>query len=479
MARIACVLCAGAIFPSVIAAESKMPNKPNFLIVFVDDLGYQDVGCFGSPLIKTPRLDQMAKEGMRFTDFYAQTICGPSRSSIMTGCYPLRIAKKRNTVEHHPRVDSREITMAEMLKEVGYATACFGKWDLAGHSQEGFERDVMPTKQGFDYFFGTPTSNDGYVNLLRNEKMIEKKANMALLTRRYTDEAIGFIKRNSDSSTGSGQAKPFFVYLAHTMPHTKLAASKQFLGKSKRGLYGDVVEEIDWNTGRLLDAVKELGLDDNTYVIFTSDNGPWWTKKEHGGSAKPLRGAKTSTWEGGLRVPCIMRAPGKIPSNTVCRELSSSMDLFPTFAALSGGTVPTDRTIDGHDIRALMHGEPGAKSPTQAYFFYQHTYLQAVRSEKWKLVLQRPAQAPWAANWRNHIDPKDVIAIEQPMLIDLEADISETTDVAHANPEVVKALLKAAEWARCDIGDYNRVGKNSRFFDPQPRRPDTARWREE
>ena len=451
--------------------HATLPNasgKPNFIVILCDDLGYQDVGCFGSPLIQTPRLDQMAREGCRFTDFYAQTVCGPSRSSLLTGCYPLRVAKKNNTVEHHPRVDTKEITIAEVLKEAGYATACFGKWDQAGHSQTNYDKSLLPTQQGFDYFFGTPTSNDGFVNLLRNDELIEEKADMALLTKRYTDEAIHFIKSSSD--------KPFFVYLAHTMPHTKLAASKQFLGKSKRGLYGDVVEEIDWNAGRILDTVKELGLDDNTYVIFTSDNGPWWIRGEHGGSAEPLRGAKTSTWEGGLRVPCIMRAPGRIPASTVCRELASTMDLLPTFAALSGGTVPVDRTVDGQDIRSLIHGHSGAKSPTEAFFFYQHTHLQGVRADNWKLLLPRPARPPWAPSWSRHIAPEDRIEIKSPMLFDLENNIGETTDVAAANPEIVERLLKLTDWARDDIGDYDRVGKNARFFGDEPKRPDANKW---
>jgi arylsulfatase A-like enzyme len=453
---------------SVTFGDDKVSRKPNFIIIFADDLGYQDVGCYGSPLIRTPRIDQMAKEGMRFTDFYAQTVCGPSRSSLLTGCYPLRVAKVNNTVEHHPKVHLKEITIAEMLKEAGYTTACFGKWDQAGHSQRAYLKELLPTRQGFDYFFGTPSSNDGYVDLLRNEKRVEEKAPMGLVTKRYTDEAIAFIKRSKD--------KPFFVYVAHTMPHTILGASKQFRGKSKRGLYGDVVEEIDWNVGRLVDTVKELGLDDNTYIVFTSDNGPWWIKKQHGGSAKPLRGAKTSTWEGGLRVPCVVRAPGKVPAGTVCKEIASTMDFFPTFAALSGGTVPSDRVIDGHDILPLLHGKPGEKSATKAYYYYQHTHLQAVRWGKWKLHLPRAAQPPWGPKWARHIAPKDRIAIKKPMLFQLDDDIAETNDVAAAHGDVVSKMLELARWAREDIGDYNRAGENARFFDSQPRRPDMAQW---
>jgi len=442
--------------------------KPNFIIIFTDDQGYQDVGCFGSPLIKTPRLDRMAAEGVKFTSFYAQTVCGPSRAALMTGCYPLRVAKRNNQVDIHPYLHTKEITIAEVLKDAGYATACFGKWDLAGHRQAGFDYDLLPTKQGFDYFFGTPTSNDSIVNLLRNDTVIEKKADMNTLTRRYTDEALAFIRNNTN--------RPFFVYIPHTMAHTKLGASAQFRGKSKRGLYGDVVEEIDFNVGRILDTVRELGLDGRTYIIFMSDNGPWAIKKEHGGSALPLRGTKTSTWEGGLRVPCIMRAPGRIPAGIVCDEIASTMDMLPTLAKLAGGKTPTDRVIDGHDISALMHGERGAASPTEAFFYYQHTHLQAVRSGKWKLHLPRPANPPWTPNWARHIDAEDVFDIEEPMLFDLDSDIGESHDVAAEHPEVVGRLLEFAERARSDIGDYNRVGRNARFFDPQPRRPDAAKW---
>ena len=353
-------------------------EKPSFIIIFADDQGYQDLACFGAPDIRTPRIDQMAKEGMRFTNFYAQTVCGPSRAALMTGCYPLRVATMKNVVEVHPRLHTNEITIAEVLKQAGYASAAFGKWDLAGHSQTRYSPELLPRKQGFDYFFGTPTSNDSLIHIIRNEEVIEKKADMALATRRYTDEAIGFIKRNKE--------KPFFVYLAHTMPHILLAASEQFRGKSPRGLYGDVIEEIDWNVGRILDALTAEGLDQNTYVIYTSDNGPWYLGRsvhhrnrlgedaaKHGGSAAPLRGAKTSTWEGGLRVPCVVWAPGKVPAGTVCDEVASTMDMLPTLAAFAGANAPADRVIDGRDIRDLIHGVEGAKSPTRAFYYYQRT----------------------------------------------------------------------------------------------------------
>lgn len=446
------------------AVESTVSDKPNFILIFADDLGYGDLGCYGNEVIRTPNLDRLAVEGIRFTSFYAQTVCGPSRAALMTGCYPLRVAKQANRVEIHPRLHSEEVTLAEVLKAAGYATGCYGKWDLAGHTQTKYEPKLLPLQQGFDDFFGTPTSNDGVVHLIRGNEIIERKADMGTLTQRYTDEAIRFIHQH--------RGQPFFVYIPHTMPHTRLAASKQFRGKSRRGLYGDVVEEIDWNVGRILDTLRELRLDEKTYVIFISDNGPWWIKRKNGGSSGPLRGAKTSTWEGGVRVPCMMRAPGRIPAGIVCDKIASTLDLLPTLARLGSGKPPTDRIIDGHDITPMVHGARGASSPTKALFHYVHTHLQAVRAGRWKLHLARPAKPPWTPNWAHHIPAKDVFEIETPLLFDLDADIGETTDVAAQQPEVVARLLALAETARQSIGDYNRIGAQARFFDGQPRRPD-------
>jgi len=463
----------GLLAVSCSMAQVSSAAAKNFVILFADDLGYGDIGCFGAPKIKTPNLDRMAHEGMRFTHFYAQTVCGPSRAALMTGCYPLRVAIEENRVEVHPHLHTDEITIAEVLQEAGYVSIAIGKWDLAGHSQTAYSPSLLPTRQGFDTFFGTPTSNDSLVHLLRNEEVIEKKADMSQLTRRYTDEAIRFIQQNRD--------KPFFVYLAHTMPHVKLAASEPFKGKSAGGLYGDVVEEIDWNVGRLLQTLKDEGLDENTYVLFTSDNGPWYfgrsmthrkrfgaDAESYGGSAAPLRGAKTSTWEGGLRVPCIMRAPGRIPAGSECAEIASTMDILPTFAKLAGGQVPADRVIDGHDISALMHGIAVAKSPTKALYYYRRTRLEAVRSGKWKLYVPAPIDGQWA----HYSRVEDVFDIERPMLFDLDADIGETRDVAAKHPKVVEDLLEWIDKARFDTGDHDRIGKNARFFDPQPRCPD-------
>ncbi|MDC0497379.1 sulfatase [bacterium] len=431
-------------------------DRPNFIIIFTDDQGYQDLGCYGSPDIKTPRIDRMADEGMRFTSFYAQTVCGPSRGALMTGCYPIRFARHGNPHTEHPELHLEEITLAEVLKEQGYATGMFGKWDLAGHSPFHYKEVLLPPFQGFDTYFGTPASNDRVVTLLRGTEMIEDKADMATLTRRYTDEALAFIEANKDG--------PFFAYIPHTMPHTILAASADFKGKSAAGLYGDVIEELDYNVGRVLDKVKELGIDENTYVIYTSDNGPWWIRRDHGGHADPLRGAKTSCWEGGLRVPCIIRAPGKVPAGAETDTVTATIDLMPTLAKLAGTTAPTDRVIDGVDITDLIHGQ--TDTVDRNYFYYQHDCLRAVRSGKWKLMLPHtePVVGSIATKWKGHSKKSDAIRIQEAQLYDLDADISESTDVAAQHPKVVAELMKLAGWAQNDIGDHNVFGVNARTF---------------
>ena len=464
-----------AIALGMLAAISTAAEPPNIVVILADDLGYGDLGygdlgCYGHSVLRTPRLDRMAREGMRFTSFYAQTVCGPSRAALMTGCYPSRVATKHNRIEIHPRLHDREITIADMLKAAGYATGCFGKWDLAGHDQRRYDIELLPTRQGFDLFFGTPTSKDHGMRLLRQEHVVEEDADMSTLTRRFTDEAIAFIKAHKD--------RPFFVYLPQSMPHVPLAASEPFRGKSARGLYGDVIEELDWHTGRLLDAIEAEGLDESTLVVFTSDNGPWLLDRlerhpvygkdrdasgPHRGSAAPLRGMKTSVWEGGIRVPCIMRAPGRIPAGRVCDELTSTMDLLPTLARVCGGTVPSDRVIDGHDIGDLIAGTPGTTSPTKAFFCYQDTRLCAVRAGKWKLHLPRPAHEAWAI----FSMPEDGGPLEQPLLFDLDTDIGERRDVAAAHPDVVARLTALAEKARTDIGDADHRGAFARSFDRQ------------
>lgn len=448
----ACVL------PGLLSVSLAAREKPNVIIILCDDLGYQDIASFGAPVIRTPRIDQMAAEGMKFTSFYGQTICGPARAALMTGCYPIKIAKVKNPnieLDVHPAIASDEVLIPEILKDQGYATAAFGKWDLAGHSQKKYFPELMPNLQGFDYFFGTPTSNDSHVPILRNDKLIQKRAAMSSLTKSYTDDAIDFINKN--------YKQPFFVYLAHSMPHTKLGASKGFKGKSAQGLYGDVIEELDHHTGRLLDRLKELGIDDDTYVVFTSDNGPWWVKKEHSGSALPLRSAKTTTWEGGLRVPTIIRAPGRVKAGVVSDIVASHMDLLPTFTTISGGEIPTDRVIDGRDISKLLHEGEDESLSDRPLFYYQHTHLQAVRKGRWKLVMPRSVDdGVVPASWARMVKKSDVINIDTPMLIDLDADIAETTDLASEYPELVETLVKEIEWAQKRIGDREQVGSEAR-----------------
>lgn len=422
------------LFPATATATDVLPN---FVIIFTDDQGYQDVGCFGSPNIKTPNLDRMAAEGRRFTDFYVGApVCSASRASLLTGCYCARVSvtgvffPNRSRRGLHPE----EITIAEVLKTRGYATACVGKWHL------GDEKPFLPTRQGFDSYFGIPYSNDMSITrdgrkgppLMRDEEIVEHPADQATLTKRYTEEGVKFIRRNKD--------RPFFLYLPHTMPHVPLFASERFKGTSARGLYGDVIEEIDWSVGRILDTLRELKLERNTLVLFTADNGPWLAKRKHGGSALPLRDGKFSTWEGGMREPCIMWFPGKIPAGTACGEVAATIDVLPTFAKLAGAKVPDDRIIDGRDISPLIFGQPAAKSPHEAYFFRN----AAVRCGKWKL----------------HLSGRDTVRKRPdqvfPALYDLSADVAEDHNVAAEHPEIVERLTKLLKEHRAEIAANRR-----------------------
>ncbi len=443
----------GYVHPGAHAQARQGESQPNLVVIFTDDLGYSDLSCFGSETIKTPRVDRMADEGMKFTDFYvAAPVCTPSRAALMTGCYPTRVgmggrhlgpngtAFVVSTPASTTGLNPDEVTIAELLKGRGYATACIGKWHL-GHLPP-----FLPRRHGFDYYYGIPYSNDmNPCVLMRNEEVIEDPANQATLTERYTDEAVRFITENSNG--------PFFLYLPHTMPHTPLHVSDRFAGKSEAGLYGDVVECLDWSTGRILDTLKELGLDDNTLVIFTSDNGPWLFQQAHGGCARPLRAGKGTTYEGGMRVPCVMRWPGKIPAGAVCSELATTMDLLPTLANLAGAEPPSDRIIDGKDIWPLMAGHLGAKSPTEAFYYYFMDSLQGVRSGQWKLMIERTRslEYPFRHVLKRDVDRPDEVVPEA--LYNLDADVGEQHNVIDRYPEIAERLRGLMEQMRQEIGD--------------------------
>lgn len=454
--KIKCLAAVLLLLPFV-NADQKI-DRPNFIVIFIDDMGYSDLGCFGSELHQTPNLDKMAAEGMKLTDFYVTcSVCTPSRASLMTGCYPRRVnmhVDDNNRCVLFPGarkgLNPSEITIAEVLKTRGYSTACIGKWHLGDHP------DFLPTRQGFDSYYGIPYSNDMHrkpipLPLMRDDKVIEAPVRQDTITERYTVEAIRFIKENKD--------KPFFIYLPHAMVHVPLFPGKEFQGKSKNGKYGDAAEELDWSTGEILKTLKESGLDERTLVLFTSDNG-----SSRLPSNVPLRGQKGRTDEGGMRVPCVVRWPGRIPAGTVSGELSSTLDLLPTIARLAGAQAPTDRILDGKDIWPILSGEANAKSPHEAFFYYQMDQLQAVRSGKWKLFVEMDAKK------RNWGKPEGKTPVK---LFDLLADIHEDKDVKDQHPEVVERMLGLAAKAREDLGDMENAGKNQReagwVKEPSPR----------
>jgi arylsulfatase A-like enzyme len=398
------------------AAVTAAPSdalRPNILIIFTDDQGYADLGCTGSETNKTPRMDRLAKEGTRFTNFYAQSVCGPSRSALLTGRYPMR--------SKGWGMPASEITWAERIKTVGYQTACIGKWDVSNRKAI-IER--MPNAQGFDYYFGTLGANDnGRVAFHENNEKAGSTRDMGSLTRLYTDKAIDFLKNKRDKN------KPFVLYVAHTMMHTIIDASPRFKGKSKGSLYGDVVEEFDYETGRLLDVLGELGLRENTLVIYTTDNGPkgsiFW------GDAGLLRNGKGSCYEGGYRVPCIVRWPGKVPADKVSDAIFATIDFMPTFATLAGFKAPDDRVIDGVDQTQLLLGK--RKEGARDNFVYLNN---AVRQGKWK-YLRAEHKVP------GYAQDKEREQVEE--LYDLEADIGERENLAAKHPEKVRELKRVME----------------------------------
>ena len=436
--------------------KGSVSAAPNVVLIYADDLGYADLGVQGAKGYATPNLDRMAAEGMRFTDFYvAAPVCSASRAALLTGCYPARVGINGALgPKSKTGLNPDETTIAEMLKTKNYATGMFGKWHLGDHP------DLLPAKQGFDEYLGLPYSNDmwpehpnvkkaGYppLPLLENAGVVDSEisgSDQATLTTRYAERAVQFIAAN--------KAKPFFLYVAPSMPHVPLYVSDKFKGKSAQGLYGDVIMEIDWAAGEILTALKTEGLDDNTLVIFTSDNGPWSVFGNHAGSAGPLRESKGTCWEGGIRVPCLMRWPGKIPAGTVCREMAGTIDVLPTIAALTGAGLP-EKKIDGRDIGALLRGEAGAKSPHEALVFYYGNHeLQALRSGKWKLMLPHTYRTieKVGADGVHGKHGKATIGLE---LYDLDKDPGETKDLAAAEPATVRQLSALAQAAREELGD--------------------------
>jgi arylsulfatase A-like enzyme len=426
-------LCAGV--------TTQAAERPNILIVFTDDQGYADPACYGNEKNKTPRIDQLAEEGTRFTSFYSQTVCGPSRSALLTGRYPIR--------SKGWGMPASEVTFAELMRECGYQTACIGKWDVSNRKAI---IDRMPNAQGFDYYFGTLGANDnGTVAFHEDNAPAGSTRDMGSLTTLYTNKAINYLKERRDPD------KPFVLYVAHTMMHTIIDASERFRGKSAGGLYGDVVEEFDYETGRLLDALGELGLDDSTLVIYTSDNGPWnqakYTDRKKGhpegsifwGESGPLRNGKGSCYEGGYRVPCIVRWPGKVPAGRVSDAVFATIDFLPTFAALCGFDVPDDRRIDGVDQTALLLGQ----RETGREDFYFHS--AGVRLGRWKYL--KPD-----AFFHGYAIEDD--RVKEHELYDLETDLGEQVNVAKMHPAKVaelQALMQSIEGKdRLDPKDNRR-----------------------
>jgi arylsulfatase A-like enzyme len=442
-------------------ASAATSRQPNIVIIFADDQGYADIGVFGAKGFKTPNLDRLAKQGCKFTNFHvAQPVCSASRAALLTGCYPNRIGihGALGPLAKHG-IHDNEVTLAELLKQKGYAAGMAGKWHLGRPAQ------FLPVHHGFDEYFGLPYSNDMWPShpeakrgtypplpLIEGDRVIDSEvtpAEQANLTTWYTERAVKFIERHKD--------QPFFFYLAHSMPHVPLHVSDKFKGKSQQGLYGDVIMEIDWSVGEVLKALKKHKLGENTLVIFTSDNGPWLSYGNHAGSAGPLREGKGTCWEGGTRVPCVMRWPGKIPKGKTNDAMLMTIDLFPTIAQLVGAQLPAHK-IDGQDVWPLIAGEKGAKNPHEAYFFYYETsQLQAVTSGDGRWKLQLPHNFRTLAGHpggTNGIPAKyEQAKVSEPELFDLKNDISEMKNVAGENPEIVQRLLALAEQAREDLGD--------------------------
>ncbi len=419
---------------------TKARYPQNFILILMDDMGYGDLACYGNTLYTTPNLDQMAREGVRFTDFYAcAPVCTPTRASVITGCYPQRVGLPR-VLRNNARtgINPDEFTIAEILKSAGYNTACYGKWHL------GHLHPFLPTNHGFDEYYGLPYSNDmgpdedepnaPPLPLIEGTKVIEENPDQSKLTTAYTERAVDFIKRNKDNK--------FFLYLPHTMTHVPIYVSKKFEGKSGTGLYGDVMQEIDWSVGEILNTLKETGVSDNTLVVFTSDNGPWLIYGNHAGIAGPLRGGKITTFEGGMRVPCIAWSPEFVPAGKVCNEVSATFDFYPTFAHLASVHFQNNVIRDGKNIWDLF-SKPDSPSPHKFLLYYLHEELQAIRHGSWKLhfphkylELDSPAHDGKRGKYREEEIPLS--------LFNLKDDIKEQNNVASEHPRLVERLKNIA-----------------------------------
>jgi arylsulfatase A-like enzyme len=463
----ALLVCSSGV-PTVQANEER---PPNFIIIFCDDMGYADIGPFGAEGYETPNLDRTAREGMKFTDFYVgRSFCTPSRAALMTGCIPTRVGIGGNFGPHSKTgLNPDEMTIAEVLKQKGYATACFGKWHL------GHQPKFLPPNQGFDQYFGIPYSNDMWpfhpnVRHLPMEQRLKTWPHLPLyegtavinpqvmpedqvdLTTRLAERAVQFIREH--------QQEPFFIYLPNPQPHVPLFVSEKYQGKTQRGLFGDVISEIDWGVGQILSALEETKIDRNTCFVFSSDNGPWLLYGDHAGSAKPLREGKGTNFEGGFRVPCVMRWPGRIPAGKTCREVAGTIDLLPTFAKLAGAALPT-RKIDGKDISDLMFSTPGARSPHEVFYHYDGgNRLIALRSGKWKLMFPQSYNSP--VGGQDGLPGRGQRKQITLSLFDLENDIGETTNVAEQHPEVVARLQQHAAEMRKELGDGKKIPGTAR-----------------
>jgi arylsulfatase A-like enzyme len=436
-------------------------KPPNIVVIFADDLGYADLGCFGSTKNRTPNIDSLAREGIKLTNFHVpQAVCSASRAALLSGCYPNRVGilgalgpNSKNGIK------DVENLLPEYLKKVGYSTAIFGKWHLGDSAQ------YSPLRHGFDTYFGLPYSNDMWPNhptaknfpplpLRQDDKVLELNPDQSKLTGWYTDRGVKFIEENKD--------KPFFLYMPHSMPHVPLYASEKFKGKSSQGLYGDVIEEIDASVGTILETLKKHSLDKTTLVIFTSDNGPWLSYGHHAGAKGMLREGKGTEFEGGVRVPFIARWPGKIPAATTSNEPTMTIDLLPTLVGYAGGVVQTEPKIDGKNISAIIEAKPNAKSPQEAYYFYWGDALHAVTSGKWKLHFPHPYLHIIEGGNDGKPGKSETRKIELS-LFDLNADITESKNVADQNPDVVKKLQMLGDIIREELGDSLTGKKGSKL----------------